>query len=145
MAYYTITLRGPWQPIELPCGGNIWPGMLCKENSSGQAVVHATAGGFAEKIFALEDALQGLAPDTEYTTVGNMMPLGIFQSGALVNAMLYAGSNYTGGTQLISHGDGTLYPTTGSPSEIIAVVPYDYALNLSASGAVNTLNPVRIL
>ena len=137
-------LRGPFQRVELPCNGNIYPGQLVQE-AAGGVVVHSTAGGFAELMFAEDDGLEGTDYETQYTAgIGNI-PLSIEQRGNLVNVVLLAGSNYTAGTKLISDGAGNLKPTTGSPSQIIAVIPAAYAINLSASGTGNTLCPVRIL
>jgi len=137
-----IHLRGLFQALELPAGGNVPCGSLLLENSSGQVVVHGTAGGAAERMFANEDALQGLAPDTQYT-LGNMVNISSEEPGNIVNALLAPTYNYAIGNFLISNGDGTLKPTTGTPVSIIGVVIQ--ALNLSGSGAVATLNPVRIM
>lgn len=140
----TIHLAGAFRLTEhrTKASEAIYPGMLVSIDSSGLIVKHATAGGFGEKAFALEDALQGKIVTDVYADA-DLVPVAIEQSGSLVNALLLAGSNYTVGTQLISHGDGTLYPTTGTPKQIFAVVAK--AKDLSASGAANALGRVRIL
>lgn len=157
-----VHLRGPFQRLEIPAAGTILPGMLIEQASTG-VQAHSTAGGFAELLVADEDALQGgtilgfpnnfgLNSSTSYTgyTVAglggvgpDMVQICAEQSGNLLNMLFKAGSNYTIGTKLISAGDGTLKPTTGTPSQIIAVVTA--ALNLSASGAVNTIGQCRFL
>lgn len=151
--------RGMFVKVEIPAAGNIYPGMLLQRNSTG-VVVHATAGGFAEKMFAQEDALQGATtqgfPDAQtgtyspYSLAGkgglgpDPVPIAIESPGSITLALLKAGTHYTIGTFLESDGLGRLQAKTGSPTEIIAVV--DYAdVDLSGSGAVDTLAQVRVL
>jgi hypothetical protein len=129
---------------------SIYPGMLLAVQSDGGVLPHATAGGFAERIFAKEEALIG--PPSETASVdrefvsGELVPIFVGKPGDRVNALLLAGSNYPVGTQLISHGDGTLYPTTGTPKQIIAVIDaIGGGVNLSATGAVNTRCSVRLV
>jgi hypothetical protein len=162
-----IFLAGCFRAVEAPAAATIFPGTLLQQNASG-FIPHGTAGGWAEKLVAFEDALQGgtilgyyglyqlgnSAP-VGYTVAGvngqgpDLVQAGIMQSGALCLMLLLAGYNYTVGTQLISDGAGHLKPTTGTPAQIIAVIPGVSAglpaLNLSASGAVNTLGAVRFL
>ncbi len=54
-----IHLLGDGRHEEAVAGGTIRPGDLIKLNSDGEVVVHGSAGGNAEALFALEDALQG--------------------------------------------------------------------------------------
>jgi hypothetical protein len=158
-----VFLAGTFRAISLPAAATIFPAMLI-EAVAGGVQPHSTAGGFAEKMVAVEDALQGGTIQgywglgqpagngpTGYTVAGllgfgpDMVQINIMQSGNLVNMILLAGYNYTVGLKLISDGAGHLKPTTGSPSQIIATIPFGYGVNLSASGAVNTINPVRFL
>lgn len=133
---------GDFRRIELNAyNGSIYPGMLVEANAPTTVRPHSTAGGFAELAFAEEDALQGLDASVVYTT-GSVVRIAIEQRGSLVGALLKAGFNYTAGTKLISAGDGTLKPTTGSPTQIIAGCVD--LVDLSASSAVNTLAIVRI-
>ena len=142
-----IFLTGQFRLIELPLGATtINPGHLIEEYANGTVGTvrpHSTAGGFAERLFAQEDALQGLETDTNYTTAGQMVSIVAVVPGGRVLALLKAGTHYTCGMKLISNGDGRLEQTTGSPSQIIAVVDVD--IDLSAGGAVDTLSPVRVL
>ena len=142
MAKQKIHLSGSWRAHELPAGGTLKPGMLVMENSSGQAVVHGTAGGFAERMFVQEDALQGKTIDDTYSS-GDRVSLAIEQRGSMTQALLLAGSNYTVGTLLISDGAGRLKPTTGSPADTIGVIIT--AVDLSASGAADTLGEISVL
>lgn len=158
-----IFLAGHYRAVEAPAAGTIFPGFLIEQAAAG-VQAHSTAGGFAEKMVALEDALQGgtvqgywginqtgTSTATGYTVAGllaqgpDQVQIGIVTSGALVNMVLLAGSNYTVGTKLISDGAGHLKPTTGTPSQIIAVIVQNYNIDLSPGGSVNTLNPVRFL
>lgn len=154
-----IHQAGQFRAIEAPAAGTIFPGHLCEQAAGGGLQVHSTAGGFAEKIVAQEDALQGGTTQgvfyngsyVGYTVAGingaGPDPVNAYveQSGSLSLMILKAGTNYTVGTKLISNGDGTLKATTGSPTQIIAVIPQGAALDLSASGAVATLNQVRMM
>lgn len=153
-----IHLAGSVRAVEGTAAGTILPGHLIEQAATGFQV-HSTAGGFAERIFAQEDALQGGTVQGVYRngayvgyTVSGIDAVGpdpvqayAELPGNLTLAFLKAGSNYTVGLKLISNGDGTLKPTTGTPSQIIAIVPLGFALDLTASGAVATLSPVRIL
>lgn len=149
--YQQVQGRGSFEKIELPCGSNLLPGTMVMENSSGQAIPHNSSGGFAERAFATEDALQGNTAANGYlasnpaTSLPDPVSINIQRSGNLVQALLQPTHNYPGGTQLISNGDGTLIPTTGTPKQIIGVIPALFAINLSGSGAVITLNTIRVL
>lgn len=158
-----VHLRGIYVAVELPAAATIFPGMLLQA-STGGVIPHGTTGGVAEKMIALEDALQGGTIQgywglgqlsggaaTGYTVVGLLgqgpdpVQIAIETSGNMANMLLLAGFNYPVGTFLISDGAGHLKPTTGTPAQTIATIPYNYGINLSASGAVNTINPVRFL
>lgn len=135
-----IHQRGDVTAIELPATGTPSPGMLLEETSTGTLQVHSTAGGAGETIIAQEDALQGKLVTDAYAAA-DMVNAYIERPGNLGLAVLKAGSAYTPATKLISAGDGTLKPTTGTPAKVFAT-PIT-SLDLSASGAVNTLCQVR--
>ena len=143
-----IHLKGSYRHEEAIAGAaGIYPGMLVMLNSSGEVVVHATAGGWAEKAFAEEDALQGHTIDTVYeddSVVSYVLP----EQGGEVNVMLKEGYDYSIGTQLVSAGDGTLMPyddmeSDGTVLEVLAVCTE--ALDLTVSGAEDIVSPVRVL
>lgn len=142
MAKQKIHLSGSWRAHELPAAGTLKPGMLVQENSSGNVEAHSTAGGFAERMFVQEDALQGKTISDTYAA-GDRVSLAIEQRGSMIQALLLAGSNYTVGTKLISDSAGRLKPTTGTPDDTIGIVIT--ALDLSASGAVDTLGEISVL
>jgi hypothetical protein len=106
MAYHKIKILG--NPIlkEYKADAAITPGHLCEITSTG-CKVHATAGGTAAPIFALEDSLKGGEIGTAYTTA-NRCQIGIFPPGSEVNAILYDGETAVVGSELESQGDGTL-------------------------------------
>lgn len=137
-----IHLQGERRVVEYPANAAITPGMLVEVISTKKVQKHATAGGEGENAFATEDALRGKTVADDYAE-DDVVTVSIEQPGSIVNALLLAGSNYTVGTLLISAGDGTLKPTTGTPAKTFAVVVE--AVDLSASAAVNTLGRVRIL
>ncbi len=136
-----IYSKGEYRTEEYDAGeAGIYPGMLLEINSSNAVIKHNSPSTVAEALFAIEDALQGKVVADVYTS-GAKCACIIAQKGAVVNALLHAGTNYTIGTILESHGDGTLAAGSTYP---VAVVE-DSACDLSASGAVDTLHPVRIL
>jgi hypothetical protein len=160
-----IFLAGQFRAIEQSVAAtNILPGMLIQTSASttvsgvvttNTVTPHSTAGGFAAGIFAIEDALQGrTVTDTYYKggtvgtptdngqVLGDMVQIIAPYPGAVIMALLLAGTHYTVGMQLISDGAGRLKQTTGSPSMIIGEIVDD--IDLSASGALNTLGKIRI-
>lgn len=159
-----VFLAGHYRAIEAPAAGTIFPGMLIEQAATG-VQAHSTAAGSFEKMVALEDALQGgtiqgywglnqtgTSTATGYTVAGllaqgpDMVQIAIVQPGAICNMILLAGFNYTVGTKVISDGAGHLKPVvTAATDRVVGVIPQNYAINLSASAAVNTLNPVRFL
>ena len=96
MAHNTIAVRvHTLVREEAIAGGTITPGMLCERNSVDKFIVHATAGGPAQTLFAVEDDLQGDTIDTNYATTGDntRVQANIFRAGDLVNALLANGEN----------------------------------------------------
>lgn len=122
MAFNTILLKGEIgdRYEEGRAAGGITPGHLIKVQTGGTLVVHATAGGFGEKAFAIEDALRGKTIDDAYAS-GDLVRYVIPDHGDWVYALIPAGAAaIVEGDALISNGDGTLKKTTGTPSQIIA-------------------------
>jgi hypothetical protein len=125
--------------IELPAASAILPGHLIERAAGGTLQPHSTAGGDGESLFAQEDALQGKIVTDAYAT-GDPVNAYSERGGNITLAILKAGFAYTTATKLISAGDGTLKPTTGTPAKVYGS-PLA-ALDISASGAVNTLAQV---
>lgn len=153
-----IALKGDFRYEEGIAGGAITPGHLIETyNSSGteKLRVHSTAGGFAERAFATENALEGLRPgatpggvtiDTAYG-VAERVPYILGTRGSVVQAFLKAGVSYAIGQKLISNGDGTLQKDTIDSTVIkedcIGVL--EEAVDLSASAGKTGRGPVRLL
>lgn len=104
----TIDLNGYAINKELLSAGVITPGHLLVRDASGTVVVHATAGGRAEPIFAREDDLQGNDLTVDYAS-GDRIQMLVFPPGGEVNALVAASAPaITVGDFLESAGDGTL-------------------------------------
>jgi len=137
MAYKKIAIVGTPNIQEFVANAAITPGHLCEIMSTGKARVHATAGGTADKLFALEDDNLGGEIATAYTAA-NVARFGYFNTGDQVYALLADGENVAIGDKLESYGDGTLrkVDTDASAGEIAVESIVGIALeavNLSAS------------
>lgn len=126
---------------ELRAAATITPGMLLDTNSAGSAIPHGTAGGRAENMFALEDALQGRTIDDDYAS-GELVQVGIARSGDVVFGWLNTGEQCSPDDFLASNGDGTLRVVTGSDNAIGKALE---AIDLTDTGAENGRVRVRIL
>ncbi len=153
----TIRLRSPYGlREEAPAGETILPGQLLRHTlgtvgTPGSPTMtmkkHNVVGGRCERMFAVEDALQGKTILGGYPTLpinppgstpgyltGDIVAAWLFNPGDLVNARLQAGQTTTGGEYLASAGDGTLMVVSNTAS-----VAYK---NVAASAAVtNTTTP----
>ena len=146
MAYNTITVRcHTVVREEAIAAGTITPGMLCERDSNDKFVVHNSAGARAQRLFAVEDDLQGDDIDTNYATTGDntRVQANIFRAGDLVWALLANGENAAIGDLLVSNGDGYLKeataPTSADPDEIdqdVVAIARE-ALDMSGSSAVD--------
>ncbi len=136
-----IHLRGGGIHEEAVAAATITPGMLLAQDSAGKVIPHGTAGGWAEKAFALEDALQGKTIDDNYTT-GNTVGFVIAQPGDIVYAWLSGGENADTSEFLTSNGDGTLKVATSTDIRVAVAME---AVDASDSNDVNERIKVRIL
>lgn len=118
----------------------LYPGHLIEETSAGKFQKHSTAQGVAERIVAVEDALQGNTISTAYAADA-LVSANIETPGNQVQMFLKAGENVAIGAKLESAGDGTLQAVTTGTVIAVAVEAKD----LSASGAVATLMSVRFV
>jgi hypothetical protein len=85
----------------------IVPGMLVEE-SAGKVSFHSTAGGTAQKLFALQDQTGAGTIDSPYGA-GVTTKYGSVPSGTPINALVAAGAvAIVDGGSLESAGDGTL-------------------------------------
>ena len=122
----TIMLKGCNGPREeaLAHAAGILPGHLVKLLSTGKVSVHSTAGGNAEKLFAIEDELQGRGITTAYGATDRVSHI-VVQRGDWVNALIKNGENIVIGDALESAGDGTLrkhIPQIDSASDVEIIV-----------------------
>lgn len=142
-----IHLKGSGRYEEAVVAAAFYPGHLVKINSSGQILKHSTEGGFAERAFAIEDALQGNTVDT-VSVANNTHPYVLAAPGDEINAFIKAGENIAVGDLLISAGDGTLIEngSEGSGTTVRQILAVAVEANdLTGSGAVATKSAVRIL
>jgi hypothetical protein len=98
--------RLPWRE-EGKANAAITPGHLIEEMSTGNFRVHATAGGNAARLFALENELEGEGIDDDYAA-NERVHYTCALPGDIVNAILADGENAAIGSFLESAGDGTL-------------------------------------
>ncbi|UCE65941.1 MAG: hypothetical protein JSU85_13970 [Candidatus Zixiibacteriota bacterium] len=119
MAYKTIKVMGDPVVKEYVAAGAITPGHLVELDTNGKIQAHSTAGGSAQKRFALEDENQGKEIGDAYST-GNIVKTGVFKPGDEVYALLADGETATKHSLLESYGDGTLrvVDTDASAGEI---------------------------
>ena len=136
-----IHLAGSGRHEEIRAGGAITPGDLCARNSSGQAIVHGVGGGAAEKLFALEDALQGNTITDNYAS-SDLASFVHAQPGDHIYAWLAAGESVDPSDFLSSNGDGTLKEATSTDVRLAA--PLETVDN-SDSGAVDVRIKVAVL
>ena len=138
MAYRTIVVVGEGIRKEALAAAAITPGHLVQYDSAGKLKVHATAGGFAARLFAIEDDLQGNEIGDAYSS-GNQVIAEALPPGAEVYAIIANGENIAKGDILVSAGDGTLKEAdTDSSGTIVEQHPIAVALeaiDLSDSSA----------
>jgi hypothetical protein len=134
MAAKTILLKGdPLQKQAKATAVAITPGYLLQLDSvAGQVEAHATAGGRAAKLFAIENALQGKEISDNYA-ISEQIQYVSCRPGDEINAMLQDGQNVARGDFVESNGDGTLRK----------VVDVDAAT--SASAVIQTSNIVGVV
>jgi hypothetical protein len=106
---HTIRLRGgKGHRDERIASGASKPGHLLKVTSANKVAVHDVYGGAAEKIFALEDSLQGNIITTAYAD-GDLVFTYEALPGDIINARVPAGAvSISNGDRLCSNGDGCL-------------------------------------
>jgi hypothetical protein len=107
MAPKTVLLKGDPIRKEGKAGGAITPGHLIDFDSSGDLVVHATAGGNAQPRFAIEEDFIGDGIDTAYADDSNVQYV-VARQGDEMYAILTTSQTIAKGAALESAGDGTL-------------------------------------
>ena len=145
-----ITLTPDFVYEEDTALSEIKPGMLIDKATVGGNVgmkPHADEGAQAIRAFATEDALQGKTKANSYAT-GARVSYAIVPRGGKVRALLLAGESVVVGKKLMSaghHGPGRLMAGGGGSGSSIEVIGQsEEVLNLTGSGAVDTLIVIRV-
>ena len=143
MAYRRIHNKGDWRHEEYVAAGTITPGMLIELVAAGTVQAHSTEGGRAERMVALEDALQGKTVADDYSA-DDIVTVALPAPGTVMNMLLAVGETATIGEELISAGDGTLkcLDNASSPSKVYQTI--GYAMEAKTGHSVATLITVRI-
>jgi hypothetical protein len=148
MAYYRIHNKGTlWRHEEAVAAGTITPGMLCEITTSGTVQAHSTAGGRAERLVALEDALQGNGVDTNYSAL-DVVQFAVAAPGEVFNLLMASGETGSPGQEVVSGGDGTviLADNLDSAGLLLQVIGrIDASEATFTSLAANTLKAIRML
>jgi len=150
MTIKRIHSKGAYRQEEAYAGeAGIKPGMLVKLHTNGKLLKHSTQGGDLgdEVLVAVEDALQGKTVSDAYDDA-SLVTYIIPNKGSVVNMLLKATNNASIGNKLCSASGGVLELVSGLSSNVSngsVVGVAEEACDLSASGAVDTLTPVRIV
>ena len=110
MAYKTISIidDGSIQKEAMADGTGIYPGyLLALSSTAGDVTVHGDAGQNAQRMFAIEDSIQGQEIGDVYSNNTNVL-YKVFQRGNEILAMLATSQTIAIGDMLESAGDGTL-------------------------------------
>ena len=139
-----IHSKGGFAQEEYKAGeAGIYPGMQVKLDSNGEIVKHSTSGGAIgdEKMFAMEDALQGKTVDDVYAD-NSLVTVIIPYKGSEVNMLLADGESIVPGDKIMAGGSGTVKKNSGG-TDILGTSTG--TLDLSGSNnTANGLTPVRI-
>jgi len=148
MAKQTIKLKKYTDIVnEYNCDEAITPGMLVAVASDGDIDKHASAGGVCEKMFAVEDELQGRTIDTDYDS-GDPVQCWLATPGEEVLAWLANGEDVSEGDVLVSNGDGQLKAATADSSGVV-VEEYPIAvaledIDMSGSSGVDPSGRIKV-
>jgi len=151
-----IHVRGDFQYDEAVANSAILPGNIIRLRTDGKVEKQGTAGEQIPFKIAIEDAESGPSlfrnsggqTDATAYAQGDLVPHILPGKGSVVNAILKVGFNYTPGTKLCFDGAGRLFPDTAIGSANIphgVAEVFDVALDLTVSGAVDTLHPVLVI
>jgi len=104
----SIVVQGEPKIKEALAVAAITPGMLCEYTPSAATIrKHATGGGCAYAMFALEDENRGKGVTDDYSSA-NIVRVGVFTPGDEVVGLLAAGETAVVGSYFESNGDGYL-------------------------------------
>ena len=148
MAYFRIHNKGTlWIHDEAVAAGTISPGMLTEVTSAGKVQAHSTEGARAERLIALEDALQGNGVDTDYSAL-DIVTLAVAMPGEVFNLLVASGEALNPGDEVVSAGDGTVISTSSIASattinQVIGRV--DASEDAFTALATDTLKAIRLV
>lgn len=120
----------------------ITPGSLLEQTAAADTVqVNSQAGVACEKMFALEDELQGKKISEDYDASA-IIQVGIFRSGDYVYARLANGENAAKGAFLVSNGSGgtlkvMISDSSGTVFEEVPLAVAKEAVDFSSSSSVD--------
>ncbi len=141
MAPKTIVLKGDPLRKERTAAGTITPGFLIELDTNGDVVAHATDGGDAARMVAIEDALQGNEIGDDYSS-GDQVQYVTPRPGDELYMWLADGETASIGSFLISKGNGELKVFTGDSADQTG--PLFQALEALDLAATTTLVATRI-
>lgn len=95
----------------------ITPGMVCQRDSNGKFKPHATAGGTAQKLIAIEDDNQGKTIDDVYA-IASRVQAEVLQPGAVFYGLLKDGESVAIGDYVESAGTGYVQKYTADSEGI---------------------------
>jgi len=104
---------------EAVCSADVYPGMLLEWDASnpGQVKPHATSGGNAIAMFAIENELYGKNKSTVYSS-GERVAFVICRTGDIVLCRIANGQNIVVGNWLESNGDGYMKKSSAYDSSV---------------------------
>jgi hypothetical protein len=141
MAPKTILLKGDPLQKEREAAGTITPGHLIELDTSGNVIVHATSGGDAARMVAIENALQGDEIGDDYSS-GDRVQYVTARPGDELYMWLADNETAVIGGFAISNGNGELKVFTGdSADQTGPLFQFLEALDLAAT---TTLVATRI-
>jgi hypothetical protein len=112
--FNNVIITGEGVRKEAIADGAIMAGMLVQRTSAGKVKAHATSGGSAQKLFAVEDYLQSKEVTDSYTD-GTTVQFNAMRSGDVVQGLWdTTGTAVTVGSYMMSNGAGKLIVTTGT-------------------------------
>lgn len=139
-----IHSKGPFTQEEYKAGeAGIYPGMQVKLDANGEVIKHSTSGGALgdEKMFAMEDQIQGKTVDQVYAN-DSIVTVILPRVGCEINVLLEDGETVAPATKIMAGGTGQV-KANAAGTQIIGMSTG----TLDLSGSSNTadgLTPVRI-
>jgi hypothetical protein len=109
-----IVLKSKGWYEEAPALAALSPGHLLMKDSTGKIKKHNAAGGRAERLWAIEDALQGKTITDAYAADDIVRHQVAFPGDLMLSRVPAAAAAIVFGDALISNGDGTLIKSPGS-------------------------------